>query len=90
MFNSMQDIQSLIRQARDENWEELDLSGIRLTEWPMADGRSETIEIGVLTGLKTWILGKEEPGEWKDGEYVPMTIANQLTTSTLDSMRIQG
>jgi len=38
------------------------------------------IEVCALTGLKTLILGKEEPGEWKDGEYVPMTIANQLTT----------
>ena len=41
MFNSMQDIQSLIRQARDENWEELALSGMELTELP--------IEIGMLT-----------------------------------------
>ena len=67
----MQDIQSLIRQARDENWEELDLSGMGLTELP--------IEVCALTELKTLILGKEEPGEWKDGEYELMTIANQLT-----------
>jgi internalin A len=68
----MKDLLSLIAQAHDENWEELDLSGMGLTELP--------IEIGVLTGLKTLILGKEEPGEWKDGKYVPTTIANQLTT----------
>jgi len=36
----------------------------------MADGRSETIEVCALTELKTMILGKEEPGDWKDGEYV--------------------
>ncbi len=68
----MQDVQSLIRQAHDENWEQLDLSGMGLTELP--------IELYTLTELKTLILGKEEPGEWKDGEYVPTTIANQLTT----------
>ncbi|MCX5964137.1 MAG: leucine-rich repeat domain-containing protein [Cyanobacteria bacterium] len=69
----MKDLLSLIAQAHDENWEELDLSGMGLTELP--------IEIAVLTGLKTLILGKEEPGEWKDGKYVPpITIANQLTT----------
>ena len=52
----MQDIQSLIRQARDENWEELDLSGMGLTELPMAYGRSETIEVCALTELKTLIF----------------------------------
>ena len=36
----MQDVQSSIRQARDKNWEELDLSGMDLTELPMAYGRS--------------------------------------------------
>ena len=51
-----------------------------LTELPIADGRSETIEVCALTELKMLILGREEPGEWKDGEYVPTTIANQLTT----------
>ena len=64
------DLLSLIAQAHDENWEELDLSGMGLTELPMADGRSETIEVCALTELKTMILGKEEPGDWKDGEYV--------------------
>ena len=44
----MQDIQSLIRQARDENWEELDLSGMGLTELP--------IEVCALTELKTLIF----------------------------------
>ncbi|MCY7406359.1 MAG: hypothetical protein LH631_02985 [Alkalinema sp. CAN_BIN05] len=35
----------------------------------------------MLTALKTLILGEEEePGEWKYGEDVPTTIANQLTT----------
>ena len=75
----MKDLLSLIAQARDENWEELDLSGMGLTELPMAYGRSETIEVCALTELKTLILGKEEPGKWKDGEYELMTIANQLT-----------
>ena len=37
-------------------------------------------EIACLTGLRSLILEKEEVGEWKDGEYVPTTIANQLTT----------
>ena len=68
----MQDVRSLIHQAHTENWEELDLSGMNLTELPP--------EIGSLTGLRSLILGKEEVGEWKDGEYVPTTIANQLTT----------
>jgi internalin A len=45
----MQDVQSLIRQAHDENWEELDLSGMGLTELP--------IEVCRLTGLKSLILG---------------------------------
>jgi hypothetical protein len=35
----MQDLLSLIRQARDENWEELDLSGMGLTELPMVSDR---------------------------------------------------
>ena len=56
------DALALINQAHDEQWEELDLSGMGLTELP--------IEIAQLTKLKTLILGKEEPGEWKDGEYV--------------------
>ena len=56
------DALALINQAYDEQWEELNLSGMGLTELPMDDGRSETIEIGGLTGLKTLILGKEEPG----------------------------
>jgi hypothetical protein len=34
----------------------------------------------MLTALKTLILGKEGSGEWQDGEHVPTTIANQLTT----------
>ena len=70
--NSMQDARSLIHQAHTENWEELDRSGMNLTELPP--------EIVCLTGLRSLILGKEEVGEWKDGEYVPTTIANQLTT----------
>ena len=37
-------------------------------------------EIACLTELRSLILGKEDVGEWKDGEYVPTTIANQLTT----------
>jgi internalin A len=41
---------SLINQAHDEHWEELDLSGMGLTELP--------IEIGMLTGLKRLVLGK--------------------------------
>jgi internalin A len=44
------DLLSLINQAHDENWEELDLSGMGLTELP--------IEIGMLTGLKRLVLGK--------------------------------
>ena len=68
----MQDVRSLIHQAHTENWEELDLSGMNLTELPP--------EIACLTELRSLILGKEEVGEWKDGEYVPITIANQLTT----------
>jgi hypothetical protein len=71
---------SLITQARDENWEELDPFWDGIDRMPMAYGRSETIEIGLLTELKTLILGKEESGDWKDGEYVLTTIANQLTT----------
>ena len=66
------DALALINQAHDEQWKELDLSGMGLTELP--------IEIAQLTKLKTLILGKEDPGEWKDDEYVPITIANQLTT----------
>ena len=54
----MKDLLSLIAQARDENWEELDLSGMGLTELP--------IEIGMLTGLKRLVLGQsdEEKQQW--------------------------
>lgn len=44
MFNSMKDLLSLINQAHDEHWEELGLSGMGLTEFPMTYGRSETID----------------------------------------------
>ncbi len=67
----MQDVQSLIRKARDENWEELDLSGMKLTKLPTA--------LCQPTELKSLILSKEETGKWKDGEYVPVTVANQVT-----------
>ena len=48
--NSMQDARSLIHQAHTENWEELDLSGMDLTEL--------LPEIACLTGLRSLILGK--------------------------------
>ena len=41
---------SLIAQAHDEQWEELDLSGMELSGLPL--------EIGRLTGLKRLILGR--------------------------------
>ena len=41
---------SLIAQAYDEQWEELDLSGMGLTELPK--------EIGRLTGMRKLVLGK--------------------------------
>ena len=58
---------SLIAQAHDEQWEELDLSGMGLSELPL--------EIGRLTGRLRSVLGKEESGEWKDEEYVFVVIA---------------
>ena len=57
----MQDVQSLIRQAHDENWEELDLSGMGLTELPK--------EIGRLTGLKKLVLGKWDGIEWVGNSF---------------------
>ena len=53
---------SLIRQADDEQWKELDLSGMGL-------GLSELpLEIGCLTGLKRLVLGRWEEkweGKWE-------------------------
>ena len=57
----MQDVRSLIHQAHTENWEELDLSGMNLTELPP--------EIACLTGVKSLILG-----EWKEGERAIITM----------------
>ncbi len=57
----MQDVQSLIRQACDENWEELDLSGMGLTELPK--------EIGRLTGLKKLVLGKWNGNGWVGNSF---------------------
>ena len=45
----MEALLSLIAQAHDEQWEELDLSGMELSELPL--------EIGRLTGLKRLVLG---------------------------------
>jgi internalin A len=54
-----------IEQAAAEQWEELDLSGMRLTEVPS--------EIGQLGQLKRLILGKWDKGKRK-------SVGNQLTT----------
>ncbi|MGI0491869.1 leucine-rich repeat domain-containing protein, partial [Alkalinema pantanalense CENA528] len=60
----------LIDQAADEQWEELDLSGMGLTELPK--------EIGRLTGLKKLVLGKVEKWEWEGEKYVPTIITNSI------------
>jgi internalin A len=53
---TQQELLRLIDQAADEGWEELDLSGMGLTELPT--------EIGKCQQLKTLILGKVEEWEW--------------------------
>ena len=59
------ELHTLIAQAKDEQWEELDLCGRSLSELPA--------QIGELTQLKRLILGKwnEEENQW---------FGNALTT----------
>ncbi len=70
----MQTALSLINQAYEEGWEELDLSGMELTELPP--------EIGKLVQLKRLILGK-----W-DRDKV-RSYGNQLTTLPKELWELQ-
>ena len=67
MPTSNADVLSLIAQAHDENWEELDLSGMGLTELPK--------EIDRLTGVKVLNLSDNQITE------IPESIG-QLTNLT--------
>jgi internalin A len=68
---SRDELLALIDQAEADNREELDLSGMGLTELPA--------EIGKLTGLRKLVLGKVEKWKWVNGKLVPTLVTNQLT-----------
>ncbi|MBD2329804.1 leucine-rich repeat domain-containing protein [Alkalinema sp. FACHB-956] len=67
-----QELLRLIDRAADEQWEELDLSGMGLTELPK--------EIGRLTGLKRLVLGKVEKWERVGNHVLPTLVTNEITT----------
>jgi internalin A len=67
-----EELLTLIDQAAEEGWKELDLSGNGLMELPP--------EIGKLTQLETLILGKVDKWEWVNGELVLKLITNELKT----------
>ncbi|NJR68835.1 MAG: GTPase [Synechococcales cyanobacterium CRU_2_2] len=68
---SRDELLALIDLAQAENREELDLSGMELTELPP--------EIGKLTKLRKLVLGKVTEWNWVGGKLVPTLVTNQLT-----------
>ncbi|MFM6133306.1 MAG: leucine-rich repeat domain-containing protein, partial [Sphaerospermopsis kisseleviana] len=72
---------ALIDRAAAEGWQELDLSGQKLTELP--------VEIGKLQQLESLILGKTVKGyERIKGRFVQKVSGNNLKTLPLEILSL--